>query len=168
MDTIRRIALECKMTGTDIHHIGDSGYVGMALPENITAYSVAIRGIRHTYRRMACPWAENPARDNLPPLPTLRERFFFAPGRKVWYTEVKKWEVRFMGLWLYMLAVDLLIPLVMVIFGAIFTRRPPKNINGFYGYRTRRSWKVPRRGAMPTRSSGRPGCAGAQFCSWPP
>lgn len=26
-DTIKRIALECKMTGTDIHHIGDSGYV---------------------------------------------------------------------------------------------------------------------------------------------
>ena len=52
-DTIKRIALECKMTGTDIHHIGDSGYVGMALPENIMAYSVAIRGIRHTYHRMA-------------------------------------------------------------------------------------------------------------------
>ena len=52
-DTIKRIALECKMIGTDIHHIGDSGYVGMALPENIMAYSVAIRGIRHTYHRMA-------------------------------------------------------------------------------------------------------------------
>lgn len=52
-ETIKRIALECKMTGTDIHHIGDSGYVGMALPENIMAYSVAIRGIRHTYHRMA-------------------------------------------------------------------------------------------------------------------
>lgn len=51
--TIRQIALWCKMTGTDIHHIGDSGYVGMALPENITAYSIAIRGIRHTYHRMA-------------------------------------------------------------------------------------------------------------------
>lgn len=52
-DTVKRIALECKMTGTDIHHIGDSGYVGMALPENIMAYGVAIRGIRHTYHRMA-------------------------------------------------------------------------------------------------------------------
>lgn len=51
--TIRQIALMCKMTGTDIHHIGDSGFNGMALPENIQAYSVAIRGIRHTYRRMA-------------------------------------------------------------------------------------------------------------------
>lgn len=51
--TIRQIALMCKMTGTDIHHIGDTGYPGMALPENIQAYSVAIRGVRHTYHRMA-------------------------------------------------------------------------------------------------------------------
>ena len=54
VDTIRRIALMCKMTGTDIHHLGDAGYAGMSLPENIQAYSVAIRGIRHTYHRMAC------------------------------------------------------------------------------------------------------------------
>lgn len=53
VDTIRRIALACKMTGTDIHHIGDTGYMGMALPENIMAYSVVIRGIRHTYHRIA-------------------------------------------------------------------------------------------------------------------
>lgn len=51
--TVRQIALMCKMAGADIHHIGDSGYMGMALPENITAYSVAVRGKRHTYRRMA-------------------------------------------------------------------------------------------------------------------
>ena len=51
--TVRQIALMCKMASADIHHIGDSGYMGMALPENITAYSVAIRGKRHTYRRMA-------------------------------------------------------------------------------------------------------------------
>lgn len=52
-DTIKQIALMCKMAGTDIHHLGDSGYGGVALPENIRAYSIAIRGIRHTYRRMA-------------------------------------------------------------------------------------------------------------------
>jgi hypothetical protein len=52
-DTIKRIALMCKMAGTDIHHLGDSAYTGMALPENIWAYSIAIRGTRHTYRRMA-------------------------------------------------------------------------------------------------------------------
>lgn len=51
--TIRQIALMCKMAGTDIHHIGDAGYGGMALPENIQAYSIAVRGIRHTYHRMA-------------------------------------------------------------------------------------------------------------------
>lgn len=51
--TIRQIALMCKMTGTDIHHLGDAGYGGMALPENIQAYSIAVRGIRHTYHRMA-------------------------------------------------------------------------------------------------------------------
>ena len=51
--TIRQIALMCKMTGTDIHHLGDAGYGGMSLPENILAYSTAIRGIRHTYHRMA-------------------------------------------------------------------------------------------------------------------
>ncbi|MBQ2382696.1 MAG: haloacid dehalogenase-like hydrolase [Oscillospiraceae bacterium] len=51
--TIRQIALMCKMTGTDIHHLGDAGYGGMALPENIQTYSIAVRGIRHTYRRMA-------------------------------------------------------------------------------------------------------------------
>lgn len=52
-DTIRQLALMCKMTGTDIHHLGDAGYAGMSLPENIQAYSIAIRGIRHTYHRMA-------------------------------------------------------------------------------------------------------------------
>ncbi|MEG1847823.1 MAG: haloacid dehalogenase-like hydrolase [Lachnospiraceae bacterium] len=53
LQTIRQMALLCKMTGTDMHHIGDSGYLGTALPENILAYSTVIRGIRHTYRRMA-------------------------------------------------------------------------------------------------------------------
>jgi len=53
-DTIRRIALYGKMTGADIYHIGDAGYYpSMAAPENIMAYSVAIKGRRHTYRRMA-------------------------------------------------------------------------------------------------------------------
>jgi len=52
-ETIRQIALLCKMTGTDLHHIGDAGYPGIAVPENILRYSLAIRGRRHTYRRMA-------------------------------------------------------------------------------------------------------------------
>jgi len=52
-NTIRTIALQSKMTGADIHHLGDAGYSGIAIPENIMAYSIAIRGKRHTYRRMA-------------------------------------------------------------------------------------------------------------------
>ncbi len=51
--TIRRIALDAKEAGADIHHIGDAGYHGVAVPENILTYSLAIRGRRHTYRRMA-------------------------------------------------------------------------------------------------------------------
>ncbi|AGY41756.1 hypothetical protein mflW37_6890 [Mesoplasma florum W37] len=42
------------MCETDIHHIGDTGYLGIAVPENITTYSNVIKGIRHTYFRMAC------------------------------------------------------------------------------------------------------------------
>jgi hypothetical protein len=53
IETIRHIALLCKMAGADLHHIGDTGYIGIALPENIHAYSIAIRGVRHTYARMA-------------------------------------------------------------------------------------------------------------------
>lgn len=53
VDTIRQIALMCKMAGADLHHIGDTGYTGVAIPENILAYSIAIRGVRHTYTRIA-------------------------------------------------------------------------------------------------------------------
>lgn len=51
--TIKQIALMCKITGTDLHHIGDAGYAGIAIPENIMDYSIAIKGKRHTYTRMA-------------------------------------------------------------------------------------------------------------------
>nr|WP_307989556.1 hypothetical protein [uncultured Niameybacter sp.] len=50
---IEQIALLAKMAGADLQHIGDCGTFGMALPENIKKLSVTIRGIRHTYRRMA-------------------------------------------------------------------------------------------------------------------
>jgi len=54
VETIRRIAIYSKMAGVDIHHIGDSGYMSnVAIPKNIMAYSIAMRGVRHTYRRMA-------------------------------------------------------------------------------------------------------------------
>jgi hypothetical protein len=51
--TIRQIALMGKMTGADIFHIGDAGFHGIAVPENIMTYSIAIRGKRHTFIRMA-------------------------------------------------------------------------------------------------------------------
>ena len=50
---IEQIALMSKMAGADIQHIGDAGYCGVAFPENVMALSIAIRGKRHTYRRMA-------------------------------------------------------------------------------------------------------------------
>lgn len=50
--TLREIALMCKMCGTDLHHIGDAGFAPV-VPESIMAYSIAIRGKRHTYSRMA-------------------------------------------------------------------------------------------------------------------
>ncbi|WP_082683131.1 PEP phosphonomutase [Entomohabitans teleogrylli] len=53
VSTLRQIALMSKMAGADLHHIGDTGYMGIALPENILAYSIAIRGVRHTYTRIA-------------------------------------------------------------------------------------------------------------------
>jgi hypothetical protein len=52
-DTIRQIALASKMAGADLYHIGDAGYHGIAVPENIMTYSITIRGKRHTYIRMA-------------------------------------------------------------------------------------------------------------------
>jgi hypothetical protein len=51
--TIEQIALMSKMSGADAHHIGDAGTIGIAIPENIYALSLAIRGRRHTWHRMA-------------------------------------------------------------------------------------------------------------------
>lgn len=50
---IERLGLDSKTTGADIHHIGDSGFFGIAPPENIYAYSLAVRGRRHTWHRIA-------------------------------------------------------------------------------------------------------------------
>jgi hypothetical protein len=51
--TIEQMALMSKMSGADIHHIGDAGTLGIAIPENIYAWSLALRGRRHTWHRMA-------------------------------------------------------------------------------------------------------------------
>lgn len=52
-ETIRYMAIQNKICGVDIQHIGDAGYCGLADPENIYEMSKAIRGIRHTAAVMA-------------------------------------------------------------------------------------------------------------------
>lgn len=52
-DSIRLISLWMKQTGADIHTIGDAGYPGMPIPENIYTMSMAIRGRRFTFQRIA-------------------------------------------------------------------------------------------------------------------
>ena len=46
-----------------------------------------------------------------------------------------------MGFWIYMLLMDLLIPLTMLGFGCYFAKGGPKEINGVFGYRTAMSMK---------------------------
>ena len=52
-DTIKQIAIQNKICGVDIQHIGDAGYAGVAPVENIFAISKAIRGMRHTASMIA-------------------------------------------------------------------------------------------------------------------
>ena len=51
--TVRELALAAKRAGADVLHLGDADYSGIAEPMNVLAASVAIRGRRHAYRRMA-------------------------------------------------------------------------------------------------------------------
>ena len=46
-----------------------------------------------------------------------------------------------MGFWIYMMLMDILIPVIMVIFGGIFRKKTPVDINYIFGYRTKRSMK---------------------------
>lgn len=46
-----------------------------------------------------------------------------------------------MGFWVFMLAMALLIPAVMIACGAVFRRRAPRRINALVGYRTAMSMK---------------------------
>ena len=48
-----------------------------------------------------------------------------------------------MAFWCFMLLCDLLIPLTMILAGAVMGRRSPRRINRFFGYRTRRSMQNP-------------------------
>ena len=46
-----------------------------------------------------------------------------------------------MGFWIFMLIMDLLTPLLMLVFGSLSLKRAPKEINFIYGYRTTMSMK---------------------------
>jgi hypothetical protein len=46
-----------------------------------------------------------------------------------------------MGFWIFMMVMDLLIPLIMIVFGKYFMKNVPKEINNFFGYRTSMSMK---------------------------
>ena len=46
-----------------------------------------------------------------------------------------------MGFWVAMFIFNLLVPLLMVVFGRIMYKHAPKSINGVYGYRTSMSMK---------------------------
>lgn len=46
-----------------------------------------------------------------------------------------------MAFWIIMVLVNLLLPLLLIIFGNLFLFKPPKKINSLYGYRTELSMK---------------------------
>ena len=46
-----------------------------------------------------------------------------------------------MWFWFFMTVSNLILPVLMIVLGKVFVKKPPKQINGFYGYRTRRSMK---------------------------
>ena len=52
-ETVRELALAAKRAGADVLHLGDMGAFGVTDPMNVLTASLAIRGRRHTYRRMA-------------------------------------------------------------------------------------------------------------------
>lgn len=56
-DTARQIALASKRCGADMYNFGDAGVAGMADPQALYAFSMAVRGRRHTWVRMAASLA---------------------------------------------------------------------------------------------------------------
>lgn len=46
-----------------------------------------------------------------------------------------------MGFWIFMLVMDLLIPFSMIVFGKVFLKGHPEDINAVFGYRTTMSMK---------------------------
>ncbi|MCX3060891.1 DUF7916 family protein [Streptomyces beihaiensis] len=60
-NVVAQLALNAKEVGIDAHHFGDSYIPGVCDPELLYAYSVAIRGRRHTWNRMALSGRRAPA-----------------------------------------------------------------------------------------------------------
>jgi hypothetical protein len=50
---MHRLAVDNKMMGVDAVRVDEAGLSGMPLPESVREFSFALRGKRHTYRRMA-------------------------------------------------------------------------------------------------------------------
>lgn len=50
---LQQLAVQGKQLGADAFRLDEAGLSGMPPPENILAFSMALRGARHTYRRMA-------------------------------------------------------------------------------------------------------------------
>lgn len=48
-------------------------------------------------------------------------------------------DVYQMGFWFFRLSTVLLIPIIMIFFGLVFSKGAPKKINYIFGYRTKRS-----------------------------
>ncbi len=46
-----------------------------------------------------------------------------------------------MGFWIFILAMNLLFPLIMIVMGRYFMKKSPKEINYIFGYRTNMSMK---------------------------
>ena len=46
-----------------------------------------------------------------------------------------------LGMWVFMLVMNLLVPGVMVGFGLMYLKKPPGKVNGWVGYRTSRSMR---------------------------
>ena len=46
-----------------------------------------------------------------------------------------------MGFWIFMLAMNLLFPFIMIVMGRYFMKKSPKEINYIFGYRTNMSMK---------------------------
>lgn len=46
-----------------------------------------------------------------------------------------------MAFWIFMLIMNLMIPVTMIGFGYLFLKHPPRHVNGLFGYRTAMSMK---------------------------